>query len=81
MPPQLQAAKERSLAAEKAKEAIEQEPPAVRLVGLRKTPVGYEVVQLKLPIGATLTVINPAEPLEYASQSLLLAIRQLVATV
>ncbi len=76
MPEHLQKAKERSMAAEKAKDTA----PPVQMLGLRKTPKGYEVVSARIPVGE-LTVSGAAEPLEFASHTLLRLIRAMVAGV
>ena len=74
MPPHLAAAKERSMAKEAAKEA----PRTVVMLGLRKTAEGYEVVRTKVP-DTGLEVIHTADPLGFASQGLLAAVRRLVS--
>lgn len=75
MPPQLQAARERSLAVEKAKE-VPPVPP-VMMLGLRKTANGYEVVRAQVPSDAV-SVAVPAEPLNVATQCLVIEMRKLV---
>lgn len=71
MPPQLQKAKDASMAAEKAKA----EAPPTYLLGLRKTEQGYEVVSAKV---SDVTVLDQAQPLQFASHGLLIAIRRLI---
>ncbi len=64
------------MAAEKAKDAV---APPVVLLGLRKNGQGFEVVRMTAPATSTMEVISPAEPLGFAAQGLLRAIRSLMA--
>lgn len=48
------------------------------LLGLRKTPKGFEVVQAKT---SDVTVLSPAQGLEWASGELLLALRKMMAVL
>ncbi len=80
MPPHLQAAKDRSMAKEAAKEAPTKVDPMVAMLGLRRTLTGYEVVRAVVP-ASQVTALAPSEPLQFASQTLLLAVRSMLDQV